>query len=226
MHSKLKLYFLLSFLTFGTLLLISMAIVLKIQNALPENLTMTIGFEITILVALVFLFGLVLSNWFSKIFGKLEVAFKEVGLGNLQVRLPYKKNDLLSEFYLSFHRMLQAQGELIQHIKTSADTLSSDSQKMKLVTLDFSSNLQSQSAATEEVSASIEEISGVAVSISNIAENNSQSMNNLTSEVDNLSMAIDRTSEYVEGTLDSIKNIIDRAEARKKYTAYNERSYG
>ncbi|EOQ98405.1 methyl-accepting chemotaxis protein signaling domain protein [Leptospira wolbachii serovar Codice str. CDC] len=215
MHSKLKLYFLLSFLTFGTLLLISMAIVLKIQNALPENLTMTIGFEITILVALVFLFGLVLSNWFSKIFGKLEVAFKEVGLGNLQVRLPYKKNDLLSEFYLSFHRMLQAQGELIQHIKTSADTLSSDSQKMKLVTLDFSSNLQSQSAATEEVSASIEEISGVAVSISNIAENNSQSMNNLTSEVDNLSMAIDRTSEYVEGTLDSIKNIIDRAEAGK-----------
>ncbi|TGK78148.1 chemotaxis protein [Leptospira montravelensis] len=215
MRTKLKLYFILSFLAFGILLLLSMALVLKMQNALPENLTISIGFGILILTVLVLIFGSALSSWFSNIFGKLEIAFKEVGLGNLQVRIPYKENDLLSEFYMNFHRMLQAQGELIQHIKTSADTLSSDSQKMKLVTLDFSSNLQSQSAATEQVSASIEEISGVAVSISNIAETNSQSMNNLTSEVDHLSVAIDKTSEYVEGTLDSIKNIIERAEAGK-----------
>lgn len=215
MHSKLKLYFILSFLVFGLVLLSCMTIVLQIQNSLPKNLTPIIATEIILLVVIGFLFGLILSSWFGKIFGKLEAAFKEVGLGNLQVRLIFKKNDLLSEFYTSFHRMLQAQGELIQHIKTSADTLSSDSQEMKLVTLDFATNLQSQSAATEEVSASIEEISGVAVSISNIAENNSQSMSNLTSEVDRLSVAIDKTGEYVEGTLDSIKNIIDRAEAGK-----------
>lgn len=215
MHSKLKTYFLLSFLAFGLLFLFSITLVLQIQNALPENLTSTIGFSLIILLIISLIFGLALSSWFEKIFGKLEVAFKEVGLGNLQARLIFKKNDLLAEFYSSFHRMLQAQEELIQHIKTSADTLSSDSQEMKLVTLDFASNLQSQSAATEEVSASIEEISGVAVSISNIAENNSQSMSNLTSEVDRLSDAIDKTGEYVEGTLDSIKNIIDRAEAGK-----------
>ncbi|TGL20490.1 chemotaxis protein [Leptospira bourretii] len=215
MHSKLKTYFLLSFLAFGLLLLFSFAIVLQIQNALPQNVTTTIGTLLTVLLILSIVFGFFLSSWFEKIFGKLEMAFKEVGLGNLQTRLIFKKNDLLAEFYLNFHRMLQAQEELIQHIKTSADTLSSDSQEMKLVTLDFASNLQSQSAATEEVSASIEEISGVAVSISNIAENNSQSMNNLTSEVDRLSVAIDQTGEHVEGTLDSIKNIIDRAEAGK-----------
>ncbi|MCW7458516.1 methyl-accepting chemotaxis protein [Leptospira bandrabouensis] len=215
MRSKLKLYFFLSYLAFGSALLFSVILVLKLQNALPDNLTITIGSGIFILLILIFIFGSLISSWFSNIFVKLEVAFKEVGLGNLQVRIPYKENDLLSEFYISFHRMLQAQGELIQHIKTSADMLSSDSQKMKLVTLDFSSNLQSQSAATEQVSASIEEISGVAVSISNIAETNSQSMNNLTSEVDHLSLAIDRTSEHVEGTLDSIKNIIERAEAGK-----------
>ncbi|TGL88761.1 chemotaxis protein [Leptospira congkakensis] len=215
MHSKLKLYFVLSFLVFGFLLLFSIHLLQQIQTLTSGNVTTILYFEFAILIVFGLIFGLALSSWFRQIFGKLEVAFKEVGLGNLQTRLIYKENDLLSEFYTSFHRMLQAQGELIQHIKTSADTLSSDSQHMKLVTLDFSSNLQSQSAATEEVSASIEEISGVAISISNITENNSQSMNNLTNEVDHLSLAIDKTGEYVVGTLDSIKNIIDRAEAGK-----------
>ncbi|MBM9591112.1 methyl-accepting chemotaxis protein [Leptospira sp. 201903075] len=215
MHSKLKLYFVLSFMVFGSLLLLSVTLLLQVQKVTQENLNSILSFGFLILIVFGLIFGLGLSSWFVKIFEKLEAAFKEVGLGNLQVRLSYKKNDLFADFYSGFHRMLQAQGELIQHIKTSADTLSSDSQEMKLVTLDFSSNLQSQSAATEEVSASIEEISGVAVSISNIAENNSQSMNNLTSEVDELSLAIDKTGEYVEGTLDSIKNIIERAEAGK-----------
>lgn len=198
---------------FGSLLLLSLTLLLQVQKVAQENLNSILGVGFLILIVFGLIFGLGLSSWFGKIFEKLETAFKEVGLGNLQVRLSYKKNDLFADFYSGFHRMLQAQGELIQHIKTSADTLSSDSQEMKLVTLDFSSNLQSQSAATEEVSASIEEISGVAVSISNIAENNSQSMNNLTSEVDELSLAIDKTGEYVKGTLDSIKNIIERAEA-------------
>ncbi|TGL40327.1 methyl-accepting chemotaxis protein [Leptospira perdikensis] len=215
MHSKLKLYFILSFLVFGSLLLFSVTVLLQVQNIAQDHLNVILGFGFGILIVFALIFGIVLSSWLGKIFGKLDVAFKEVGLGNLQVRLSYKPNELFAEFYSSFHRMLQAQGELIQHIKTSADTLSSDSQEMKLVTLDFSSNLQSQSAATEEVSASIEEISGVAISISNIAENNSQSMNNLTTEVDQLSLAIDKTGEYVEGTLDSIKIIIERAEAGK-----------
>ncbi|PJZ44539.1 methyl-accepting chemotaxis protein [Leptospira brenneri] len=215
MHSKLKLYFVLSFFAFGFLLSLCINLLLQLQKIPSENLRIIFSFEIGILIVFGLIFGLGFSSWFQKIFGKLEIAFKEVGLGNLQTRLAFKEDDLLAEFYHSFHRMLQAQGELIQHIKTSADTLSSDSQKMKLVTLDFSSNLQSQSAATEEVSASIEEISGVAVSISNIAENNSLSMNNLTGEVDHLSLAIDKTGEHVASTLDSIKTIIDRAEAGK-----------
>ncbi|GBF52023.1 methyl-accepting chemotaxis protein signaling domain protein [Leptospira ryugenii] len=137
-------------------------------------------------------------------------------MGNFEVKLEYKKSDLLSDFFKIFERMIQAQSELIQHIKTSTNTLSQESKEMKQITMDFASNLQSQSAATEEVSASIEEISGVAVSIANIANENTESMSHLSDEVNSLANAIDQTAVSVQGTLKSIQNIIERAESGKK----------
>ncbi|WP_108978402.1 methyl-accepting chemotaxis protein [Leptospira ryugenii] len=216
MQKKLRLYFLLNFLVFGILCALGSLLTMHFFRSAEAQILSQLLFLLLFIVPMSLIFGLVLSGWIARIFLKLEKAFREVGMGNFEVKLEYKKSDLLSDFFKIFERMIQAQSELIQHIKTSTNTLSQESKEMKQITMDFASNLQSQSAATEEVSASIEEISGVAVSIANIANENTESMSHLSDEVNSLANAIDQTAVSVQGTLKSIQNIIERAESGKK----------
>ncbi|MCG6148319.1 methyl-accepting chemotaxis protein [Leptospira levettii] len=215
MQTRLKIYFLLSFLAFGILCSLGTFLSLHLMQNFEDQVLIQIGFTLVIIMPVSFGIGIVFGNWITSIFMKLESAFKEVGLGNLGVQIQYHKNDIFKDFYHSFHRMILAQSELIQHIKTSASTLSNESVEMKKITSEFALNLQSQSAATEEVSASIEEISGVATFISNIANENKDSMSDLKEKVESLSTAIDETADTVNETLTSIQVIIEKAESGK-----------
>ncbi|TGL72108.1 methyl-accepting chemotaxis protein [Leptospira jelokensis] len=216
MRNRIRIYFLIIFLGFGILCSVVSLFTFYLANSWKVHLLLQILFSLIIIIPISIGVGLIQSNWITTIFSKLEEAFKEVGMGNFQVHIQYKKSDILAEFFQIFERMIQAQSELIHHIKSAAGHLSLESNAMKQITSDFALNLQSQSAATEEVSASIEEISGVAVSISNIAVENTESMSHLTTEVDSLATAIDQTATSVRETLNSIQHIIKRAESGKQ----------
>lgn len=215
MKGYLRFYFLISFFIFGTLCSMGTFFALHFIKSTEVQFLSQILFSLLVIAPISICFGILFGNWITSIFMKLESAFKEVGLGNLGIQIQYKKNDIFRDFYHSFHRMILAQSELIQHIKSSASTLSNESIEMKKITSEFALNLQSQSAATEEVSASIEEISGVATSISNIANENKDSMSDLKEKVESLSTAIDETADTVNETLTSIQVIIDKAESGK-----------
>ncbi|XDD47507.1 methyl-accepting chemotaxis protein [Leptospira sp. WS39.C2] len=215
MQSRLKIYFLLSFLVFGVLCSLGTFLSIHFMRNFEEQFVSQIIFTLVIITPVSVGIGFLFGNWITSTFNKLEQAFKEVGLGNLGIQIEFSKNDIFKDFYHSFHRMILAQSELIQHIKSSASTLSNESLEMKKITSEFALNLQSQSAATEEVSASIEEISGVATSISNIANENKDSMTDLKDKVESLSSAIDETAETVNQTLSSIQVIVEKAESGK-----------
>ncbi|TGN10861.1 methyl-accepting chemotaxis protein [Leptospira ilyithenensis] len=216
MKTKLRFYYFISYFLFGFVLLLGNG--LLFHNLLPPSeqsiaLPMSLSFAFMTFACMVFAYysGGSLSNTFTTI----ENAFREASKGNLQIHIPYKPKELLAEFYENFHRMLQGQSELIQHLRNSVTHLADDSEKMKRVVIEFSSNLQSQSSATEQVSASMEEISGAATSISSFSGENSNSMSNLVDEVEKLSEAMDKTGSNVEGTLASFKQITAKAQAGK-----------
>ncbi|WP_411824346.1 methyl-accepting chemotaxis protein [Leptospira sp. 'Mane'] len=216
MKTKLRFYYFISFFLFGFILLAGNG--LLFHNLLPSTkqsivLPQVLSFVFMTLVSAGYAYysGGSLSNTFETI----ENAFREASKGNLQIRIPFKPKELLAEFYENFHRMLQGQGELIQHLRTSVAHLADDSEKMKKVVIEFAVNLQSQSAATEQVSASMEEISGAATSIASFSGENSSSMSNLVDEVEKLSEAMNKTGSNVEGTLSSFKQITEKAQAGK-----------
>ncbi|TGN19894.1 methyl-accepting chemotaxis protein [Leptospira idonii] len=212
MKAKLKIFYFLFYFTFGVILLAG-------NWAIVTALGSTGVFPILC----AFLFMSVIGGAFAvysggalfKTFATIEEAFKEASKGNLKIRIPYKPKELLAEFYENFHRMLQGQGELIHHLRSSAIHLADDSEEIKTVISEFSSNLQSQSAATEQVSASMEEISGATTSIASISGENSARMSDLLEEVEKLSKAMDKTGTNVENTLSSFKKIIQKAQAGK-----------
>ncbi|EQA44833.1 methyl-accepting chemotaxis protein signaling domain protein [Leptospira broomii serovar Hurstbridge str. 5399] len=221
MLSKLRFYYFISYSIFSSILL---AIVLSGLYALgalaKENVMTSIILSGVSLLALSVAMGIFSGTWLAGTFFELQNAFKEVSKGNLSVRISTNSKDLLFELFESFHKMLNGQAELIHRIRTAALELASGSKEMKTVIINFGSNIQSQSAATEQVSASIEEISGVASSISGITGENSKSMGSLVAEVEKLSRAIEKTRGDVEGILTSFKEISRRAESGRNSLQY------
>ncbi len=210
---RLRFYYFISYSIFSTLLLASVLTPLYFLGVLsPETKSIWLGIPIAAGLLLSFGMGIFSGTWLARTFLIIQNAFQKVSRGDLTVRIPTHSKDLLYDFHESFHRMLQGQSELIGLIRISSNTLSHDSKNMKSVVMDFGSNIQSQSAATEQVSASIEEISGVASSISSIAGENSSSMSNLVGEVEKLSSAIEKTKGQVDGTLSSFQDISQRAQ--------------
>ncbi|MDF3818378.1 methyl-accepting chemotaxis protein [Leptospira sp. 96542] len=217
MKQKLQLYYFISYFIFGSLVL--SANVLSFEFLTPETESfriLPILFSFTFMFLFTSLFALYSGGALTKTFMMIENAFKEASQGNLKVKIPYRPKELLANFYENFHRMLRGQGELIFHLRNSSAQMADESETMKNVVIDFSVNLQSQSAATEEVSASMEEISGAATSIANFSEENSKSMTNLVKEVERLSEAMIKTGTNVEETLLSFQQISAKAESGKQ----------
>ncbi|TGL63296.1 methyl-accepting chemotaxis protein [Leptospira sarikeiensis] len=218
---KLRLYYFFSYSIFTFLVLGSVLGTLYLLGNVPAE---KIGLSILISSGIGIFFSLVMGifsgTWLARTFQIIQDAFKKVSQGDLATRIEVGSKDLLYDFYESFHRMLQGQSELIGLIRSTSETLTHDSTEMRTVVLEFGSNIQSQSAATEEVSASIEEISGVATSISSIAGENANSMGSLVSEVEKLSSAIESTKGQVDETLVSFEEISKRAEMGSKSLSY------
>ncbi|MGJ4787173.1 methyl-accepting chemotaxis protein [Leptospira koniambonensis] len=210
---KLRLYYFFSYSIFTSLVLGSILGTFYFLGILPPE---KFGYAVSISAGVGVFFSLCMGifsgTWLASTFQTIQDSFKKVSKGDLTARIETNSKDLLFDFYESFHRMLQGQSELIGLIRSTAENLSTESGEMRTVVLDFGSNIQSQSAATEEVSASIEEISGVATSISSIAGENANSMGSLVSEVEKLSSAIEKTKGQVDETLVSFEDISKRAE--------------
>lgn len=214
MLARLRFYYFLTYFLYSAILLGSVLGISHLFGAFSgESVSVWLGAAFGISFLLSVGMGLFSGTWLGRMFQHIQGAFQKVSQGDLTVRINAGSEGLFSDFYESFHRMLQGQGELIGLIRNSAEKLSYDSKDMRGVVLDFASNIQSQSAATEEVSASIEEISGVASSISSIAGENFSSMSSLVGEVEKLSSAIEKTKGQVDGTLSSFLDISERAQA-------------
>ncbi|EQA35515.1 methyl-accepting chemotaxis protein signaling domain protein [Leptospira inadai serovar Lyme str. 10] len=221
MLSKLRFYYFISYSIFSAILLTTVLFGLCVLGALAkENVMTSIILSVGSLVVLSVAMGIFSGTWLAGTFFELQNAFKDVSKGNLSVRISTNSRDLLFELFESFHKMLNGQAELIHRIRTSALELASSSKEMKTVIIDFGSNIQSQSAATEQVSASIEEISGAASSISGISGENSESMGSLIVEVEKLSSALEKTRGDVGGILTSFKEISRRAELGRNSLQY------
>ncbi|EPG73219.1 methyl-accepting chemotaxis protein signaling domain protein [Leptospira fainei serovar Hurstbridge str. BUT 6] len=221
MLAKLRFYYFISYSIFGSILLVTVLSGLYALGALAkENIRTSIILSGGALLIFSFAMGIFSGSRLADTFSKLQNAFKDVSEGNLGVRISTNSKDLLFDFFESFHKMLNGQAELIHRIRVSALELASGSNAMKTVIINFGSNIQSQSAATEQVSASIEEISGVASSISGITRENSKSMGSLIDEVEKLSAAMEKTRGEVEGILTSFKEISRRAELGKNSLQY------
>lgn len=215
MHTvgKLKYFIFISNCLFGSILLIGLISVFYGFGFLAfSSVFGPLLFSTSLLLILSFFWAMILGRWTGGAFTDLQEAFRKASEGNLSIQIENKRKATpFSDLYQSFNRMLKGQRELIQLIRENSESLVLNSKDISSVVGEFGSNLQSQSAATEQVSASIEEISGVANAIAKIASENSESMENLVGKVDHLSVSIETTRDQVEQALNDAKEINRRA---------------
>lgn len=183
----------------------------EVASSIVRNLLGSLGI-IFLIVGGFFIVGIRYSirNFLSEKMNALKEFFEELaqGKGDLTKRMTVSSMDEIGVVIARFNEFLESLKDIITVVKDNSEQLAHSSEEITKATTTFSTNAQSQAAATEEITATIEQMAAGMDNIAASARFQHEKMDALMNTIHQLTEIIRDNSKNIKDTV-SLANRIE-----------------